>query len=529
MSLCSATPAESLCFFLPAFFSDHPGGKVGNLSNKRRDPSVAGPCVFLRLALFITPRHGRQCEWRSLHPFPHMPAIEEGFQSSEEGSDLHSPIFEAPYTNDPRYHLGHLNFHDVATHLLPHRRPLTLAIPSRAFPRTSEIPTSWRHYRPRAPQPFTTYHRILIPTPLFMNNPSSIWLASLAPRRGPDKRPGTRQRSCKKRPPDAEPAAPSAKKKRKVGSEGDPGVLAFDMKVKENVTGGAQRAQPLARGGAEEMPAMRVAAPAPLLLETSIPPRGTGSDIIYPKDDLSPSFRRSSVIMSFATPVDVNVHTQPHEEEEEKSVFIPISSPIDYSRKTWWDELLDTYNPTSRDQSCKEIFADLNFLFTTSSYWLSFINIPVFFRDLRDPTLRARMQPCLIMSSLALATLMRSSEIEMGSAGRQRALWLRNLAHQSLEAACSNQSVDYAVAEAALILALFESSCHPFYTIERANDALVLLDRLIQVLQLLLIDSEDRDVNAFPPRVAPVVYLPHNYRRRTSARASHPAKLPDPA
>lgn len=30
-------------------------------------------------------------------PFPRGHPIEEGFQSSEDGSDLHSPIIEAPY------------------------------------------------------------------------------------------------------------------------------------------------------------------------------------------------------------------------------------------------------------------------------------------------------------------------------------------------------------------------------------------------------------------------------------------------
>lgn len=40
-------------------------------------------------------------------PFPHMPVIEEGVQSSEEGSDLHSPVFEASYaTPDGTYTLS---------------------------------------------------------------------------------------------------------------------------------------------------------------------------------------------------------------------------------------------------------------------------------------------------------------------------------------------------------------------------------------------------------------------------------------
>lgn len=32
--------------------------------------------------------------------FPRGPVTEEGFQSSEEGSDLHSPIFEVPYPQE---------------------------------------------------------------------------------------------------------------------------------------------------------------------------------------------------------------------------------------------------------------------------------------------------------------------------------------------------------------------------------------------------------------------------------------------
>ncbi len=74
-------------------------------------------------------------------PFPRGHPIEEGFQSSEEGSDLHSPIIEVPYPPDGtfigfitlepllihmdtppkkvRYHLGHLTLPDVTTSLVP--------------------------------------------------------------------------------------------------------------------------------------------------------------------------------------------------------------------------------------------------------------------------------------------------------------------------------------------------------------------------------------------------------------------------
>ena len=40
-------------------------------------------------------------------PLPHMTVMEEGIQSSEEGSDLHSPVFEPSYaTPDGTYTLS---------------------------------------------------------------------------------------------------------------------------------------------------------------------------------------------------------------------------------------------------------------------------------------------------------------------------------------------------------------------------------------------------------------------------------------
>ncbi len=46
---------------------------------------------------------------------------------------------------------------------------------------------------------------------------------------------------------------------------------------------------------------------------------------------------------------------------------------------------------------------------------------------------------------------MRSSNIELGKQGRDKALHLRDQAQASLEASCNAQSVDYTLAEAALV------------------------------------------------------------------------------
>lgn len=61
------------------------------------------------------------------------------------------------------------------------------------------------------------------------------------------------------------------------------------------------------------------------------------------------------------------------------------------------------------------------------------------------------MQPALIMAALAMATLMKSSEIELGSEGRHRAVRYRDSAQTLLESACNQQLVDYTLAEAALV------------------------------------------------------------------------------
>lgn len=60
----------------------------------------------------------------------------------------------------------------------------------------------------------------------------------------------------------------------------------------------------------------------------------------------------------------------------------------------------------------------------------------------------------LVMSALAMATLMKSSEIELGSRGRELALTLRDQARACLEHACNTRTPDYQMAGAALVRTL---------------------------------------------------------------------------
>jgi hypothetical protein len=100
-----------------------------------------------------------------------------------------------------------------------------------------------------------------------------------------------------------------------------------------------------------------------------------------------------------------------------------------------------------------ENFSDYNNIFSvnTMGYWLSFINTMYFIRSLFTVDERSRMQPALIYAGLALATLMRSSELELCGGGRSRALWLRDAAQTDLEQSLSTQWIDLQLAEAALV------------------------------------------------------------------------------
>jgi len=65
------------------------------------------------------------------------------------------------------------------------------------------------------------------------------------------------------------------------------------------------------------------------------------------------------------------------------------------------------------------------------------------------------IQPSFIFAGLALATLMKSSEIEHGAAGRSRAMWLRDAAQTALQSSWTANWINATLAEAALVCRFF--------------------------------------------------------------------------
>ncbi|PSS38007.1 hypothetical protein PHLCEN_2v147 [Hermanssonia centrifuga] len=328
-------------------------------------------------------------------------------------------------------------------------------------------------------------------------------------RRGPDKRPGTRQRSCKKRPSETEPSGTQAKKRRKIeDDDSDGNLIAFDPKGRATSEGRGSLLSPNS-SAADDIAGFHMPQAPPLVLETSIPNHTIVSEVIYPKQVEQPLLHRSppydTLDLTLHRPYPRLVGSNMHRDDETPS--IPLSPSTVYERQTWWDTLLNTYERTPQ-LSVEAIFSDLEFLISTSNYWLFFFNPPALFGSIRDAHQRQSIQPSLILSALAMANLMKSSEIECGVQGRNRAVALRDRAQASLEAACSSQAVDYTLAEAALVLALFESSSHPEHSTQRATESLRFVDRIISALSLSRIDEGDPDVCVFHPDNIPIVFTP---------------------
>ncbi len=92
---------------------------------------------------------------------------------------------------------------------------------------------------------------------------------------------------------------------------------------------------------------------------------------------------------------------------------------------------------------------------SSTNYWLIFLRGDTFISKLQDSHKRSLLQPALVLSALAMACLMKSSQVERGREGRDRALALRDEAQSMLETACNTRQIDYQLAEAALVSPVF--------------------------------------------------------------------------
>lgn len=138
-----------------------------------------------------------------------------------------------------------------------------------------------------------------------------------------------------------------------------------------------------------------------------------------------------------------------------------------FAREIWWDVLLGHYAwsveqshgsatflaPGARESANQQVTSDLRFLFRCSLHWLAFMNPSRLLRQLRDPVMRATLQPSFVWAALALATFFQSSDLEsaQGARGRDRALRMRDEAQSALEASLVARWIDNGLAQASWV------------------------------------------------------------------------------
>ncbi|KAF9066700.1 hypothetical protein BDP27DRAFT_1404271 [Rhodocollybia butyracea] len=331
-------------------------------------------------------------------------------------------------------------------------------------------------------------------------------------RRGPDKRPGTRRRSCKKRPADGSTPPPPKRKKLETDA---PTQESTQTKVKERMSQRKRSSSSAKRGEEASIP------------HQSVPPKlRISTDDLVIQNDIGRRYPSSDNYIhdsAYSRPV-VDIGTPHTPEKMVHDKFPPPSSPTMQSeQRDWWLQFLTSY-------SIKEIASNVEYLFSDTGHWLSFLNLEYFLETLRDPEARSLIRPPLVLAMMAMATLMKSSEAEYGAEGRDRALLLRDSARGALESSWNSGWIDTMLAEAALILTLFEASVHPQYNPDRISTSLLFLDNIIRHLSLTSIDSSDPDVNVYPQGVVPVVNIsgPDDPERKCTCIPVDAAHPPDP-
>ncbi|CAK5282641.1 unnamed protein product [Mycena citricolor] len=315
-------------------------------------------------------------------------------------------------------------------------------------------------------------------------------------RRGPDKHPGTRQRSCKKRPVDG--SLPPPKK---------PKVSPADEANAAMRSAAPHASAPSTSFLAPPPPRPPPPPPSQLRISTDLQPYSRSSSLSSQSQLFSPRQASSRTSSSVRDPRSQSPAPAPHAffpspSAPAPSVQLPAPSVpgLERDQRRWWNEFLDIY-------PLNQIVDDLSYLFADAGHWLCFVNATVYIDYLWHPESRLKMQPAFVLAGLALAELMRASDVERGAGGRGWAGCLRDHAQSALALAMSArvESLDPSLAEAALILVLYETSAHPLYHPDRVAAALQVLDQLLLAISAFTVDSGEGGAAKFAENAVPIV------------------------
>jgi hypothetical protein len=135
--------------------------------------------------------------------------------------------------------------------------------------------------------------------------------------------------------------------------------------------------------------------------------------------------------------------------------------------------------------------------------WFGCINRSSFFAQLHHPIARLEIQPALVLALLACNTLFRTGEDGPTHPGRQLACTYADAARAMIQQSVIANKTDPSLAQAALVLCIFETCPHPLHSLQRSAAALQQMDAIMQMFCLFAIDVTDERVSIFLPNQVP--------------------------
>ncbi|KAF8322154.1 hypothetical protein DL93DRAFT_2162996 [Clavulina sp. PMI_390] len=165
-----------------------------------------------------------------------------------------------------------------------------------------------------------------------------------------------------------------------------------------------------------------------------------------------------------------------------------------FYKMSWWEMLMNSYSEAP-SEAIRLISSDLSGFFKYAHHALSFLHVPTFLSEVARPQSRERMQPSLVLSVLALSSTMLSRNSR--PARMKHAMLLHSWAVAAFEASINAQWVNVQLAQAALLMTVFEATPHQDQSYERLNAAWKRIDVLFTALGLHQLDYGSPDVTVF--------------------------------
>ncbi|KAF9511667.1 hypothetical protein BS47DRAFT_1486726 [Hydnum rufescens UP504] len=201
------------------------------------------------------------------------------------------------------------------------------------------------------------------------------------------------------------------------------------------------------------------------------------------------------------------------------SLSITHGPSVQFSRKTWWDTLLGIYS-SDRHTAIRTITSDFTLIFRNAGHALPFLRVPHLINCILYPPDREKMQPSLVLSVLALSSLMQSIG-DRDTIPRDRAQLLERAAYGALQASINAGWFDLNLPQAAMVLALYNATEQPFETDGLGRPAFHMLDHILSSMSLATLDGPSLAAStAFLPEVestASPAAPPHSHLQRQQA------------